>query len=401
MEQKLAAIFTAVQRGQISVTQVCVENEISRQTYYRYQRRFRAEGLTGLTERSRAPHRRPTQTGEVMVELICKARKQLEVEGWDNGAVSIRSRLLFDGFDPPSARTVHRVLVRAGMVEPDPAKRPRSSYRRFVFPASDDCWQIDAFEVELGDADASVVVVFQLLDDHSRYDLGDLAWPLETTQGAWVCVAAAIERYGLPKMVLSDNGLAFTGNRVGTHVRFEHNLAALGVKTIHSRPFHPQTNGKNERGHQTLQRWLRARPTPTNLTELQTLLEQYRVLYNHRPHQALGGRTPLEQRALGRRTTPLPDPDPTPLTFATSATIDARGYLNIQAMRVPLGREYAGRTVSTFLTGDALLVFYLDYLIYDATIDRRRKIQAPAHSHRGPRPRRRVTEQQPPLSPMS
>ncbi len=139
MEQKLAAVFSAVQSGSVSVTQVCVDNQISRQTYYRYQRRFRTEGLAGLNPRSRAPRRRPTQTGEVMVELIVRARKQLEVEGWDNGAISVRSRLLFDRVDPPSARTVHRVLVRAGMVEPNPKKRPRSSYRRFVFPATDDC----------------------------------------------------------------------------------------------------------------------------------------------------------------------------------------------------------------------------------------------------------------------
>lgn len=400
MEQKLAAIFAAAQQGTASITQVCAENEISRQTYYRYQRRFRAEGLAGLNARSRAPHRRPTQTSEAMVELITTARKQLEAEGWDNGATSVRARLLFDGVQAPSARTVHRVLVRAGMVEPDPGKRPRSAYRRFVFPASDDCWQIDAFEVALADATATPVVVFQLLDDHSRYDLADLAWPVETTQGAWACVATAIERYGLPQMVLSDNGLAFTGNRLGIQVRFEHNLAALGVKTIHSRPFHPQTNGKNERSHQTLQRWLRARPTPTTLAELQTLLDQYRPLYNRRPHQALQGKTPLQQRAHGRRAAPRPSPAPPP-TFTTTATIDARGYLNIQSMRVPLGREYAGTTVSTFLTADTLLVFHLDYLIYDATLDRSRKIQAPQHPHRGPKPRRNVDQTEQPLSPMS
>ena len=401
MEQKLAAVFSAVQSGSVSVTQVCVDNQISRQTYYRYQRRFRAEGLAGLNQRSRAPQRRPTQTGEVMVELIIQARKQLEVEGWDNGAISVRSGLLFDGVAPPSARTVHRVLVRAGMVEPNPKKRPRSSYRRFVFPATDDCWQIDAFEVTLADPTHSVVVVFQILDDHSRYDVADLAWPEETTEGAWNCANTAIERYGLPRMLLSDNGLAFTGNRLGTEVRFERNLTAVGVKTIHSRPFHPQTNGKNERSHQTLQRWLRAQPPATTLAELQTLLDRYRGLYNRRPHQGIDGSTPLERRAQGRRITPLPTLDVQPRTFTTTSSVDSRGHINFHKMQIPLGVEYAGATVNAFLTGDELLIFYREYLIYNATIDRSRKVQASPH-RRGSKHRRRIDEQQPqPLSPMS
>ncbi len=401
MEQKLAAVFAAGQSGSVSVTQVCADNNISRQTYYRYQRRFRTEGLVGLVPKSRAPQRRPTQTGEAMVELIIQARKQLEVEGWDNGAISVRSRLLFDGVDPPSARTVHRVLVRAGMVEPNPKKRPRSSYRRFVFPATDDCWQIDAFEVTLADAAHSVVVVFQLLDDHSRYDVADLAWPVETTEGAWICATTAIQRYGLPRMLLSDNGLAFTGNRLGTEVLFERNLTALGVKTIHARPSHPQTNGKNERSHQTLQRWLRARPAPTTLAELQALLDQYRGLYNRRPHQGLHGATPLERRAQGRRITPLPALKPQPATFTTTATADGRGYINFRGMRVPLGVEYAGVTATAFLTNDQLLVFFREFLLYDATIDPSRRIQASAHPARGPR-RRRINQPPPqPVSPMS
>jgi transposase InsO family protein len=402
MEQKLAAVFAAGQSGSVSVTQVCADNNISRQTYYRYRRRFQAEGLVGLVARSRAPQRRPTQTGEAMVELIIQARKQLEVEGWDNGAISIRSRLLFDGLaDPPAARTVHRVLVRAGMVEPDPKKRPRSSYRRFVFPATDDCWQIDAFEVTLADPASSVVVVFQLLDDYSRYDVADLAWPQETTEGAWTCATTAIQRYGLPKMLLSDNGLAFTGNRLGTEVLFERNLAAVGVRTIHSRPFHPQTNGKNERSHQTLQRWLRAQPPATTLAELQTLLDRYRGLYNRRPHQGLDGATPLERRAQGRRTTPQPALNPTPPTFTTTATVDNRGNINFRGMRVPLGVEYADATTTAFLTGNQLLVFYREFLLYNATIDPHHRIQASAHPTRGPR-RRRIDQPQPnPLSPMS
>lgn len=377
MEQKLQAVFLA--RGTATVTQVCAELGISRQTFYQYRRRFAGEGLPGLLPRSRAPHRSPARTGEAMAELVVHTRKRLEVEGWDNGAISVRARLLFAGVEPPSVRTIHRILVRAGMVEADPTKRPRSSYRRFVFPATDDCWQIDAFEVTL--ADAATVVVFQLLDDHSRYDVADLAWPRETTEGAWACFTAAAQRYGPPRMVLSDNGLAFTGRRLGHQVLFEQNLSAIGVKTIHSRPFHPQTNGKNERSHQTLQRWLAAQPAPTTLAELQQLLDRYRPLYNQRPHQGLSGATPLQQRAAGTRTTPLPTEPAQPTIYTISAVIDARGNLNCHKMRVPVGHAYIGQPVNAFLTGDHLTVFYREHEIYSATIDRSQRRQQRTHQH--------------------
>lgn len=235
-------------------------------------------------------------------------------------------------------------------------------------------------------------MVFQLLDDHSRYDVADLAWPAETTEGAWTCATTAIKRYGLPRMLLSDNGLAFTGNRLGTEVQFERNLTAVGVKTIHSRPFHPQTNGKNERSHQTLQRWLRAQPPATTLAGLQALLDHYRDLYNRRPHQGIDGKTPLERRAQGRRITPLPARDVHPRTFTTTTTVASRGHINVHTMQIPLGVEYAGTTVNAFLTGDELLVFYREFLIYNATIDRNRRIQASPH-RRGSKHRRRINEQ--------
>jgi transposase-like protein len=160
MEQKLAAMFADVATGRTTVTAVCAEVEISRDSYYRYRRRFAAQGLEGLLPNSRAPKTSPTRTGEPMTGLIVAARTELEREGWDNGALSIYARLLHNGVaDLPCARTIHRVLTRQGLVEPAPSKRPRSSYRRFVFPATNDLWQIDAFEYVLHNLAATVVVV--------------------------------------------------------------------------------------------------------------------------------------------------------------------------------------------------------------------------------------------------
>jgi transposase InsO family protein len=163
-----------------------------------------------------------------MVELIVATRQVLTVEGWDNGALSIRNRLLRDGHQPPAWRTIHRVLVRAGLVVPEPKKRPRSSWRRFEFPAPDDCWQIDAFDYRL--AEGRAVVVFEIKDDCSRTQIANLAWPAEETEGAWECVARGIDAFGRPGMVLSDNSLAFSGKLHHTVVQLEKNLTDLGIK---------------------------------------------------------------------------------------------------------------------------------------------------------------------------
>ncbi len=392
MEQKLAAVFADVAGGRATVVQVCAELGISRDTYYRYRRQFAETGLPGLQPRSRAPKTSPTRTGEPMIGLIVTARKTLEREGWDNGALSIHARLRHDGIsdgisEVPSARTIHRVLQRQGLVEPEPRKRPRSSYRRFVFPATDDCWQIDAFEHTLADPAATVVVVFEILDDHSRYMVDSMAWPSETTEGAWTTMTRAITRYGAPRMVLTDNGLAFTGrHRMSSQVLFEKNLARLGVKLINSRPRHPQTNGKNERAHRTAQRWLAAQPPAATIAELQTLLERYRTAYNRRPHQGIDHHTPLQRRLAGTRPTPPVPAEPITHTQVIEARASSRdGYLAIQKTIIPLGVEYATLPVTAFVTGDHALVFYREQLIRELIIDRTRKRQPPARPRPGTR----------------
>lgn len=388
VDVKLQAMFArGAADGRVwSVTALCLELGISRQSYYKYRRRFADLGVAGLVEQSRRPLRSPGQTPDVVEQAIVVARKELAEEGWDNGASSIRFRLLAEGVPAPSVRTVHRVLVRRGLVEAAPAKRPRSALRRFVFPATDDCWQIDAMETSL--ADGTVVVVFQILDDHSRYEVGNLAWPQEDGVGAWTCMKKAIGEYGQPRMALSDNGLAFSGARRGSRVAFECNLRALGIRPITSTPHHPQTCGKNERSHLTLQRWLAARPTAATLAELQDLLDSYRQAYNqHRPHQALSGRTPAEARAQGVRVAPCPVTADYP-TITKQTVVDARGNAHCANAVIAVGSENIGLTLDAFITGQHVLLFHRDRLVRDLIIDPSRKLQPHRPDHRRRRGRR-------------
>jgi hypothetical protein len=384
METKLAAMLAEVDAGRLTVSATCARLGISRTTYYKYRVRFDAEGVSGLIPRSRRPKRSPGATSESVVRLIVAARAGLDAEGWDNGATSIYYRLRRDGHHPPAVRTVHRVLVRAGLVEPQPGKRPRSSFRRFEFPATDDCWQVDAFSYLL--TDGSEVVVFELKDDRSRCLLEARSWPDEDTLGAWTCLARAIHNYGKPLMVLSDNSLAFTGRKLGSVVLFEKNLIRLGIKPIWAAAHHPQTCGKNERGHRTARRWLSRRPPAASLEQLQQLLDDYRAGFNNRPHQGLGGATPLEQRAASMRTSPRPLLTPTtPATTVTTPTASERGAIKLSRVVVGLGVEYAGQQVTCFTTNDHVLIFYKHHLVHEFTIDRSRTYQHPRRPRGGRR----------------
>jgi transposase InsO family protein len=385
VEQKLAAVFADAEH--LTVTAACEQIGISRQTFYKYKHRFAVEGLPGLNEQSRRPHSSPMETGEDMCASIAAARTKLAEEGWDNGALSIYYRLLHDGADPPHPRTIHRVLCRLGLVKHSPRKRPRSSYRRFVFPATDDCWSIDSFHYPCqGGVNG---VVFQIVDDHSRSDVADLAWPVENTEGAWECASIGIARYGPPRFMLSDNGMSFTSrNAPNKRVLFEKNLAALGIRTITTRPCHPQGNGKNERAHQTAEKWLAAQPPASTLSELQTLMDRYRDLYNNRPHQALRGATPNQARVTGQRPQPLAAPIAEPMRALTT-TIDHRGRANFQNARVPIGVRFEGLCVTVFTIGDHALVFHREKLLRELDLDRTRKEQAPDHPRKGVPHRRR------------
>ena len=141
MEAKLLAVFTAG-LSSVNVSRLCADLQISRQTFYKYRRRFDAEGPAGLVARSRAPHRSPNAISGELEDQIVRLRKTLPV---DNGAQMIAYHLARDGWDPvPAVSTIHRALVRRGLVTAQPHKRPKSATTRFVWPRPNDAWQIDA-----------------------------------------------------------------------------------------------------------------------------------------------------------------------------------------------------------------------------------------------------------------
>lgn len=356
-----------------AVTRFCREHSVSRSWFYEVRARGAAEGsLAAMAPRPRGRGiRSPLAIPLAVEEAAVLIRKELADQGWDHGPVTVRHHLLQRGLDAPAASTLARVFTRRGMVTPQPGKRPRSATRRFEFAMVHECWQLDSFEWTV--ADGSVVHVYQLQDDKSRVLIASHVEPGETAAGAITVLDKGIAAYQVPRMLLSDNGTAFNTTRRGQRSQLVTHLAALGVRCITGRPGHPQTQGKNERVHQTTQRWLRKQPPAADAAALLTQLEEeFMPGYNgRRPHQSLPVdivhgkprmRTPdralhLGPVAIAPQPPAAPPPPPTRRPVLQPRRVDANGKIRVRYAGVMLGIEHAGRDVLILLTEHHLDVF--------------------------------------------
>jgi transposase InsO family protein len=235
-------------------------------------------------------------------------RKDLTGQGLDAGPHTLVWHLQQEHI-PMSPATMWRILTRHGAVVPDPSKRPKSSYRRFQAELPNQPWQSDFTQWQL--ADGSDVEILNWIDDHSRYLLGCTVHRPVTGPIVLAAFRAVVAACGVPAAVLTDNGLVYTtrfaGGRRGTTTRngFETDLARLGVAQKNSSPNHPQTCGKVERFHQTLEKWLDQQPRASSLRELQAQLDAFREHYNTaRPHRTLDRRTPAAAYTARSKATP-------------------------------------------------------------------------------------------------
>ncbi|MGH3906363.1 MAG: integrase core domain-containing protein [Pseudonocardiaceae bacterium] len=387
MDDRIAVAFARRVDEQVSVTALCGQLKISRQTFYVYQRRFIAEGLVGLVPRSRAPHHQPRRTPEAMQEQILTLRKRLIDDGWDGGARSIRSALLWQGADPPSWRTIHRILVRHGRVVAQPNKRPRSSWRRFAAAQPNAVWQIDGMDWQL--SDASPVVILRVEDDCSRKTVGRKVAPTESEAAAWACLQRAMAEHGRPAMLLSDNSLAFNATRRHKTLALSERLRQLGVAQVAASPHHPQTCGKTEREHQTLARWLRAQPPAATMADLEAQIAVYDEIYNgQRAHQALGETTTPDQAYAAVPKACAADSPLPPKPRATQVKVNARGIVSVANYNIQIGAQWQGVTLTAIRHGHHVALFWRDQPVHSLALDPTRRYQPsgrPAGGRRKPR----------------
>lgn len=353
---KLQSIITAVVVEGRTHADVAAQYGVSRSWVTRLVGRYRAEGATAFRPRSRRPHTSPTRISDDVTALIIELRRCLVADGLDAGAETIRWHLDHHHQVTVSASTIRRRLLDAGLIEPAPNKRPKTSYIRFEADLPNETWQTDMTHVTLangGDAE-----VLSWLDDHSRYALAVTAHHRVSTSIVVDAFRETAQQHGFPASVLSDNGMYYTarfarGSRSGPN-RFETLLADLGVSQKHSRPNHPTTCGKVERFQQTMKKWLRARPPANDIDDLQALLDDFVDHYNHhRPHRSIGRTTPANAYTLLPKTGPAADPN-TDYRIRHDR-VDNSGKVtlryNSRLYKIGIGRAHARTRIVMLITG--------------------------------------------------
>lgn len=310
MKPKNLVIVRAVREQGLTHAEAAARFGVTRQWVHTLVTRYDAEGPDGVAPRSRAPKSRPGATPAAVRDRILTLRRELVRQGADAGPVTIAWHLEQEGHRTVSTATIRRILHTAGLITPAPQKRPRSSYIRFQADLPNECWQADITHWHL--ASGIRVEILDFLDDHARFLLDIRAAAAFTGPMVVTVMTELISRYGAPMSTLTDNGLVFTTRLArykGARGGFEKLLAAHGITQKNGRPGHPQTQGKIERFHQTLKRFLAARPLPDTIDDLQTLLTEFQTWYNtQRPHRSLGRRTPEQAYTALPKATPTGPP---------------------------------------------------------------------------------------------
>jgi transposase InsO family protein len=337
-----------------SVASLARDHGLHRSWIYKLLDRYQREGEAGLVPRSRRPHTSPTAMSHELEDRIVEIRKELFDAGHDYGAETIQVHLDREGLNAPSASSIWRVLKRRGFITPQPQKRPKSSYQRFVASLPNECWQSDmthwVLEGERG------IEIVNFIDDHSRLCLASVALPVTKVLDVVTIFQSITQVYGVPASVLTDNGAIYTARSRKGRTGFETELERLGVVAKHSSPYHPQTCGKVERFHQTEKRYLRKQPPAATIKVLQRQLDEFVRYYNEvRPHRALARKTPRSVFEARVKAHPGDVKDATAHFRVRYDKIDTNGTVTLRygsrLLHLGMGRKNAGQVV-TMLVAD-------------------------------------------------
>ena len=286
-EQRVQFVIRA-KGGQEGMSRLCAEYGVSRPTGYRWLRRYEEVGsVEGLREHSRRPRHSPRQTVAELEGQVVGLRARY---GW--GARKLQVLLAREGVALPVV-TIHRILRRRGLVN-EGDSHP-AAVQRFERPEPNQLWQMDGkgpYRLREGSC-----YPLSILDDHSRYAVGLYALRQFQAEPVHRCLVETFECYGVPEAMLMDHGSLWWGTTSAAGLTWlAVALIQQGIRLIYGRIRHPQTQGKVERFHRTLDQAVRFRGRPREWEPWPSLLAEVRWEYNHiRPHEALGMNPPASR----------------------------------------------------------------------------------------------------------
>jgi transposase InsO family protein len=292
VEQRYKAVLEAA--AGVPVIEVAARFGVSRQSVHAWIGRYEQGGLGGLVDRPKRPESCPHRVSAEIEAMVCELRR--EHPRW--GPLRLVHELARSGVSPvPSRMSAYRVLVRHGLIEPHPRKRPKDSYLRWEREAPMALWQLDIVGGAFL-ADGTEAKIVTGVDDHSRYCVICQVVPRATGRAVCLAFAAALGAFGVPDEVLTDNGKQFTarfGN--GGEVLFDRICRDNGITHRLTQPRSPTTTGKIERFHGSLRRELLNDAVPfAGLATAQAAVDAWVSEYNiTRPHQGIGMSPPAKR----------------------------------------------------------------------------------------------------------
>jgi transposase InsO family protein len=294
MKEQRAAFVAAAGVEGANVRAACRAFGISPTTGYKWLARA---AVGDIEERSRRPHGSPGATAADVEEAVLAVRG--EHPTW--GGRKIHHALRLSGVGAPQPSTITGILHRHGLITAE-ASQQRRPYRRFEKASANELWQMD-FKGHFALTSGVRCHPLTVVDDHSRYGVVLAACADERRSSVVAALISAFRRYGLPDRMLMDNGPPWGTDHEHRHTKLTAWLMRLGIEPIHGRPFHPQTQGKNERFNGTLKREVIAGAAFADLAAVQRRFDAWLEVYNRqRPHQAIGDVPPAQRyREAARR----------------------------------------------------------------------------------------------------
>lgn len=284
-----------------NIQSLCRTFGVSRKTGYTWLKRYKAEGVEGLVEQSKKPRSSPNQSSADLEARILALHDAYPCWGGRKLAA-----LLPDGIAKPHHNTVAAILRRHGRQIASQTDSGERTHLRFEHEAPNVLWQMDfKGHFPLTDKRAGRCHPLTVLDDHSRFAVCLDACPQETYEHVQAALIRTFRHYGMPQRITCDNGSPWRVAGQDSISRLEAWLIRLGIRVSHSRPYHPQTQGKDERFHRTLKRELLERTGFHSLQACQLAFDKWREQYNLvRPHEALGQQPPGTRYAASARPYP-------------------------------------------------------------------------------------------------
>jgi transposase InsO family protein len=325
---------------EFNFSELCRRFVVSRKTGYKWLARFKAEQQVGLNDRARRPLSSPLKTDPDMEERVVELRKRYPARG----GRKLRRMLQNSGLkDVPATSTITGILHRHQLIDPAESIK-HVPCQRFERTAPNEMWQMD-FKGHVP-MDRGRCHPLTILDDHSRFAVGLFACDNERTQTVQEHLTTAFRTYGLPQSILTDNGSPWgTAGAEEKYTTLTVWLMQMGVRVLHGRPRHPQTQGKDERFHRTLATEVLVQHI-VDLLEGQNRFNNWRHDYNWvRPHEALQLDLPGKRYTPSQRSFKEQLPSPEYDSSLDVRKVDKSGSISIWGISWKIGKAFVGKAV--------------------------------------------------------